>query len=68
MKQILQSARSGIVSVHEVPSPSLKPGHVFVRTAASLISAGTDLAGQYQGERFPTVPGYASVFDWTQAP
>ena len=38
------------------------------RTLASLISAGTDLAGQYQGERFPTVPGYASVFDWTQAP
>src|SRR5437868_352946 len=42
MKQSLQRSRSGIVSVHEVPSPSLKPGHVLVRTAASLISAGTE--------------------------
>jgi threonine dehydrogenase-like Zn-dependent dehydrogenase len=33
------------------------------RTLATLVSAGTELAGHYQAERFPTVPGYASVFE-----
>ncbi len=35
------------------------------RTCVSLISAGTELAACYQGERFPAYPGYAAVFEVT---
>src|SRR5215470_17856605 len=42
MKQILQNQKSGDVSVTEVPVPIARPGFVLVRTAASLISAGTE--------------------------
>lgn len=34
--------RSGVVSVLDVPAPSIQPGRVLVRTRASLISAGTE--------------------------
>ncbi len=42
MKQVLQNAKTGVVSVLDVPAPLVQPGHVLVRTAASLISAGTE--------------------------
>jgi polar amino acid transport system substrate-binding protein len=42
MKQILQNMRSGVVSVFDVPSPGVQRGRLLVRTAASLISAGTE--------------------------
>ncbi len=42
MKQVIQSARSGELSVREVPEPTARPGHLLVRTRASLISAGTE--------------------------
>jgi predicted dehydrogenase/threonine dehydrogenase-like Zn-dependent dehydrogenase len=42
MKQIVQSASTGALSVRAVPVPRAKPGHLLVRTAASLISAGTE--------------------------
>lgn len=42
MKQIVQSASTGSLSVRAVPVPRAKPGHLLVRTAASLISAGTE--------------------------
>src|ERR1700760_141553 len=42
MKQILQNTRSGEISVEDIPAPTLQPGRVIVRTAASLISAGTE--------------------------
>lgn len=42
MKQIVQSARSGKLSVKEVPDPHVRAGHVLVRTRSSLISAGTE--------------------------
>lgn len=42
MKQILQNVRSGVVSVYDVPSPAVQSGRLLVRTAASLISAGTE--------------------------
>jgi predicted dehydrogenase len=42
MKQILQSYRSGELSVAEVPAPGLEPGHVLVLTTASLVSVGTE--------------------------
>jgi predicted dehydrogenase/threonine dehydrogenase-like Zn-dependent dehydrogenase len=44
MKQLLQDARSGELAVAEVPAPQLLPGCVLVRTAASLVSAGTERA------------------------
>ena len=42
MKQILQNAKTGAVAVANVPAPLAQPGFVLVRTAASLISAGTE--------------------------
>ena len=44
MKQVFQDSRSGVVTVAEVPSPKLRAGCVLVRTAASLVSAGTERA------------------------
>lgn len=44
MKQVLQDARSGDISVEEVPVPQLLPGCVLVRVAASVVSAGTERA------------------------
>ena len=44
MKQVLQHARSGEVSVEEVPAPQLLPGCILVRVAASVVSAGTERA------------------------
>ena len=34
--------RSGVVSVYDVPAPAVQRGRLLVRTAASLISAGTE--------------------------
>ena len=42
MKQLLQSMRDGKTDIVDVPVPSPKPGMVLVRTAASLVSAGTE--------------------------
>ena len=39
----------------------LGPDEVAGKTLATLISAGTELAGGYLGERFPSRPGYAAV-------
>ena len=44
MKQVLQHARDGEITVEEVPAPQLLPGCVLVRVAASLVSAGTERA------------------------
>jgi predicted dehydrogenase/threonine dehydrogenase-like Zn-dependent dehydrogenase len=44
MKQIVQSMRTGVVNVLDVPPPQLVGPGVLVQTAASLISAGTELA------------------------
>jgi predicted dehydrogenase/threonine dehydrogenase-like Zn-dependent dehydrogenase len=44
MKQVLQSARTGMIEVAEVPTPRVLPGCVLVRIAASLVSAGTERA------------------------
>jgi threonine dehydrogenase-like Zn-dependent dehydrogenase len=41
----------------------LGPREVAGQTRATLISAGTELAGAYQGSRFPSHPGYAAVFE-----
>ncbi|MBT3358274.1 MAG: Gfo/Idh/MocA family oxidoreductase [Rhodospirillales bacterium] len=42
MKQVIQSARGGKLSVKDVPEPIVQAGHLLVRTRASLISAGTE--------------------------
>jgi predicted dehydrogenase len=44
MKQILQHARTGEITVEEVPAPQLLPGCVLVRIVASVVSAGTERA------------------------
>jgi predicted dehydrogenase/threonine dehydrogenase-like Zn-dependent dehydrogenase len=44
MKQVLQHARTGAITVAEVPAPQLLPGGVLVRIAASVVSAGTERA------------------------
>lgn len=44
MKQLLQHARTGAISVEDVPAPQLLPGCVLVRIAASVVSAGTERA------------------------
>jgi hypothetical protein len=42
MKQILQNYKTGEVTVADVPPPAALAGRVLVRTACSLISAGTE--------------------------
>ena len=42
MKQIIQSYKNGKITLAEVPEPLCKAGGVLVRTAASLISPGTE--------------------------
>lgn len=42
MKQVLQSMKSGKTSVEEIPDPQVRPGTALVRTACSLVSAGTE--------------------------
>ncbi len=42
MKQLLQHLRDGQTVVTEVPLPGVRPGFALVRTAASLVSAGTE--------------------------
>lgn len=44
MKQILQHARTGEITVEDVPAPQLLPGCVLVQIAASIVSAGTERA------------------------
>jgi len=44
MKQVLQHARTGEITVEDVPTPQLLPGCVLVRIAASVVSAGTERA------------------------
>lgn len=42
MKQLLQNMRNGQAIVADVPVPLPRPGTALVRTAASLVSAGTE--------------------------
>ncbi|HEX8491555.1 MAG TPA: bi-domain-containing oxidoreductase [Pyrinomonadaceae bacterium] len=42
MKQVLQNVKTGEMLVADVPVPAVQRGRVLVRTAASLISAGTE--------------------------
>jgi len=42
MKQILQDLKKGGTQAVDVPAPSVRSGHVLVRTTVTLISAGTE--------------------------
>src|SRR5512140_1709589 len=42
MKQLLQNMRDGKAVVEEVPAPTVREGSALVKTAASLVSAGTE--------------------------
>lgn len=42
MKQVIQNARTGKVSIAEVPSPACRPGNILVRNNSSIISIGTE--------------------------
>jgi predicted dehydrogenase/threonine dehydrogenase-like Zn-dependent dehydrogenase len=44
VKQVSQTMKDGRIQVLDVPAPSLRPHGVLVRTAWSLISAGTERA------------------------
>jgi len=44
MKQVLQQVSGGEIEVVDIPTPNLLPGCVLVRTAASLVSVGTERA------------------------
>jgi threonine dehydrogenase-like Zn-dependent dehydrogenase len=54
--------QAALLPVDRDPAP-LGPREVAGRTLATLISAGTELAGGYQGSRFPAGTGYAAVFE-----
>lgn len=51
MKQVAQDVQSGDLSINEVPPPAVPPSSVRVRTAASLISAGTEKSMIDLGEK-----------------
>jgi predicted dehydrogenase/threonine dehydrogenase-like Zn-dependent dehydrogenase len=42
VKQILQSLKTGVTEVAEVPCPSVRAGDVLIRTSRSLVSVGTE--------------------------
>jgi len=42
MKQVIQNMKTGKTTVEEIPIPAPRPGMALVKTAASLISAGTE--------------------------
>ncbi len=42
MKQILQSLKTGLTEVAEVPCPTVKRGQLLIRTSHTLVSAGTE--------------------------
>ena len=44
MKQVVQSIRQGTVDLADVPPPQMRGPGVIVRTAASMVSAGTERA------------------------
>ena len=42
MKQLLQNLKGGNLQIEEIPVPMLKPEHVIVQNAFSLVSTGTE--------------------------
>jgi predicted dehydrogenase len=44
MKQVANTPRTGVITVVDVPAPSLPSGGLLVRTAFSVISVGTEMS------------------------
>ena len=42
MKQIIQSFKTGVTELAELPSPKVKSGQVLIKTTRSLVSLGTE--------------------------
>ena len=42
MKQLLHNFESGETFIQEVPMPTVKNGHLLIKTSYSLISLGTE--------------------------
>ncbi|WP_418637378.1 bi-domain-containing oxidoreductase [Winogradskyella sp.] len=42
MKQILQSFRTGVTELAELPAPKVKTGQILIQTTRSLVSLGTE--------------------------
>ncbi len=42
MKQILQNLKTGATELVAVPAPKVRPGHLLIRTRASVVSSGTE--------------------------
>ena len=42
MKQVIQTLKSGEISINDVPIPSIKESYVLVRNTHSVISSGTE--------------------------
>lgn len=42
MKQVLQSLKTGVTEVADVPAPRAAPGTLLIRSTRSLVSAGTE--------------------------
>ncbi len=42
MRQILQNLKTGEVEIADIPVPSVRTGHLLIRTTKSLISLGTE--------------------------
>jgi predicted dehydrogenase/threonine dehydrogenase-like Zn-dependent dehydrogenase len=42
MKQVLQSLRTGVIEVVDVPAPELISDHLLISTSRSLVSSGTE--------------------------
>lgn len=51
MKQVSQSFKDGLIMVGDVPAPAMRPYGAIVRTAYSLISAGTERAKVDLGQK-----------------
>lgn len=42
MKQILQSFKTGVTELADVPAPKIQKGHILIQTTRSLVSLGTE--------------------------
>jgi hypothetical protein len=42
MKQVLQSLRTGVTSVDEIPVPAVKRNQLLIKTSKTLVSVGTE--------------------------
>ena len=69
VKQVVQNYKTGVLSVQEVPPPQLRPGGVLVRTAYSLISAGTErgMIDLARSGKLATIPTHERPLNQAQA-